>query len=129
MKITDEARDVLKGVISENNADGLLVELTRTCCGEAPVFRFAAFDENDKPESINGIDIVVPENIGDALDDLIIDMVNGELVVMSSAAGGCGCGGHEDGGCCGSHEEDGCCGGSHEEESGCCGGGGCCGDH
>lgn len=119
MKITDSARDALKNLLAENGADGLLVGIHETCCGKSPVFQLAAFDENDTPESFNEINLVIPDEARDALDDLIIDEVNGELVVMSTAvdAGGC-CGGH------GHHhgEEGGCCGGHGHGEGSCCGG-------
>lgn len=126
MKITDSARDALKNLLAENEADGLLVGIHETCCGKSPVFQLAVFDENDTPEVFNEISLVIPEPARDALDDLIIDEVNGELVVMSTAVepGGC-CGGHGhgEGGCCGGHghdhEEEGCCGG--HGEVGCCG--------
>lgn len=128
MKITDTARDALKSLLAENEADGLLVGFHETCCGTPPLFQLAAFDENDTPETINEIGLVIPDEAKDALEDLIIDVVNDELVVMSTAveAGGC-CGhhGHGDGGCCGGHEhheEEGCCGGHGHGEGGCCGG-------
>lgn len=125
MKITDSARDALKQILAEQNADGLLVQIQETCCGKNPVFQLAAFDENDKPEEFNGIQMVIPEETADAVEDLIIDVINDELVVLNAVNGGC-CGGHgHEGGCCRGHdhedEDGGCCGGhGHDHEGGCC---------
>lgn len=104
MKITDEAVNVLNQVLDENNADGLLVTLHETCCGKSPVFQIAVFDENDPVEEIDGIKVSAGQDEKEVVDDMIIDLVNGELVVLNSV---CGCGG----GC--SHDD-------HDHEGGCC---------
>lgn len=114
MKITDEAKNALKDVLAANEAQGLIAGIQETCCGQNPVFQMAVFDENDKPEDFNDIKVLIPEENKDAFEDLIIDVINGELVVLNAV---CGCGSGE-GGCCSSHEEEGCCGGHHE--GGCC---------
>lgn len=105
MKITDEARDVLKQVFDENNANGLLVSIQETCCGKSPVFQVAILDDEDPKDEINGINVSAGKDEKEVIDDMIIDFVNGELVVLNSV---CGCG---DGGC-GHHD--------HDHEGGCC---------
>ncbi|MCF0259145.1 MAG: hypothetical protein HUJ54_04735 [Erysipelotrichaceae bacterium] len=111
MKITNEAKAVLDEVFAENKADGLLVELHETCCGKSPVFQIAVFDENDRPFEVDGIKLVADQQARAAIEDLIIDFVNGDLVILSPAAEGCGgcsgCGGgcdehdhHHEGSCC-----------------------------
>jgi Fe-S cluster assembly iron-binding protein IscA len=94
MKITPDAQKALKSVLADNNADGLLVSLQETCCGISPVFSLAVFDENDKPVDVDSIQIVVPQEAQSAIEDVTIDLVNGELVVEST--GGCSC---SSGGC------------------------------
>lgn len=107
MKITEEAKNVLNQVLEENNADGLLVSLQETCCGKSPVFQIAVFDENDPIEEIDGIKVSAGEDEKTVVEDMVIDLVNGELVVLNTV---CGCGGecshdHEghEGGCCSNH--------------------------
>lgn len=128
MKITEEGKKALEDIMAQTKADGLMVEMQESCCGFTPVFRLATFDENDKPEDVDGIKIVIPEAAKELTENLVIDLSHGELVVMNA---GCGCGdGH-------GHGEDGCCGGGHhhhEEGHECCGGhghheGGCCSNH
>lgn len=135
MKITEEAKNVLNQVLAENNADGLLVTLQETCCGKNPVFQMAVFDENNPVDEIDGIRVCAGEDEKSVIEDMMIDLVNGELVVLNTVCG-CGDGCHHDhehdGECCSSHEHDGECCGNHESESGCCsnhgneGHGGCC---
>lgn len=124
MKITDSAKEALLQVIEETQADGLRVAIQETCCGKSPVIGLDVYADQDQPEKINDISIVIPEEARDIAEGLEIDLVNGELVVLNTV---CGCGGH-DGGCCGGHGEghdhdhgDGCCGGhGHSHEGGCC---------
>ncbi|WP_294729615.1 hypothetical protein [uncultured Faecalibaculum sp.] len=125
MRITDSAREVLQQALQETGAHGLRVAIQETCCGKSPVIGLDVYTEDDQPETINDINIVIPEEARDVVDGLEIDLVNGELVVLNTV---CGCGGHE-GGCCGGHGEshhdhgEGCCGhgeGHHHHGEGCC---------
>lgn len=93
MKITDPARDVLKEVIEENNADGLRVVIQETCCGKSPMIGLDVFEEGEARDSINGIDIAIPEEARDLMEEVEIDLVNGELVILNTV---CGCGGNCD---------------------------------
>lgn len=125
MRITDSAREVLQQALQETGAHGLRVAIQETCCGKSPVIGLDVYTEDDQPETINDINIVIPEEARDVVDGLEIDLVNGELVVLNTV---CGCGGHE-GGCCGGHGES-----HHDHGEGCCGHGedhhhhgeGCC---
>lgn len=112
MKITDEAKAALSELLAANEAEGLIAGVHETCCGKNPVFQMAVYEENDAPEEYNGIKVLLPDACRDAFEDLIIDVLNGELVVLNAVCG-CGeggCGSHDhEGGCCGSHEESGCC--------------------
>ncbi|WP_305151159.1 hypothetical protein [uncultured Dubosiella sp.] len=122
MKITNEASPVLVQLLKEKKADGLMMEINETCCGKSPVFAIVVFDENDKPETIDGISVLIPEEQKELAEKIVIDLVNGELVVMApEMEGGCNC--HHD-------EEHECCGHDHDHGEGCCGGHGHgCGCH
>lgn len=120
MKITEPALAELKKILAQNNADGLEVVLQQSCCGISPAFQMVRFDENDKPDDVEGILILASGDAKKAVEDVIIDLKDGELVVYNPV---CGCGdgecGHDhdhEGGCCGDHDHDhegGCCGGCH----------------
>ncbi len=117
MKITDSAREVLQQALQETGAHGLRVAIQETCCGKSPVIGLDVYTEDDQPETINDINIVIPEEARDVVDGLEIDLVNGELVVLNTV---CGCGGHGE-----SHHDhgEGCCGhgeGHHHHGEGCC---------
>lgn len=122
MQITEQARVMLAEILKENEADGIQAVLSMGCCGMQPMFQMVRFDETDRPEVIDGISVVYAQGAKEAVEDVIIDVQNGELVILHPVmAGGCGCHGHE-GGCC--HEEH-----DHDHDHECCGGhgeGGCC---
>lgn len=128
MKISDNAREALKALIEENGADGLRAGIQETCCGKNPVIALDTFEEGEEPELFNEVPMVILPEAKGIMDQLEIDLVNGELVILSTVQG-CGCGGHhhEEGHeCCGGHHhEEGheCCGGHHHEDGHeCCGG-------
>lgn len=113
MKITNEAKTALQTILSQNDADGLLMELSETCCGKTPMFRIAKYDETDSPKVFNDIKVVIPEEALSLADQMMIDLVDGELVVLNEVAGGCGCSSHheeENHGCCVGHGGCGCSG-------------------
>lgn len=141
LTITEPAVAELKKIMAENGADGLQAVLAQTCCSVSPVFQMVRFDEGDEPVEISGIKILMDDDTKAVVDEAIIDVQDGELMVFMPAQGGGCCGGHgdhdHDGGCCsghGDHDHDGgCCGGhgDHGHDGGCCGGhgdheGGCC---
>jgi len=121
MKITEPALAELKKLLSDNGADGLEVVLQQTCCGVSPAFQMVRFDENDKPEDVDGVMILADDpRAKESVKDVIIDLQNGELVVFNPV---CGCGGHDHGDdheCCGGHGHD------HGDDHECCGGHGGC---
>ena len=146
LTITEPAVAELKKIMAENGADGLQAVLAQTCCSVSPVFQMVRFDEGDEPVEISGIKILMDDDTKAVVDEAIIDVQDGELMVFMPAQGGGCCGGHgghdHDGGCCGGHgdhdHDGGCCGGhgDHDHDGGCCGGhgdhdhdGGCCGGH
>lgn len=123
MKITDQARDALNEIFKNNGVNGLRMDITETCCGKSPVIAMDILDDGDIKEQVNGVDVVIPDELEELADTLVIDQIDGELVVLNSV---CGCHhDHEDGECCGGHghhdHEDGsCCGGHGHGNGGCC---------
>lgn len=100
MQITDEARDDLQRLIQENNAHGLRVVLEQTCCSKVPVVGLDLFNGEDAPVDINTIPVVFTDIPKEAAESLVLDKVDGQLVLMDTAekeqdcsccAGGDGC--------------------------------------
>ena len=132
MKITEPALVELNNILSANGAEGLEVILQEGCCGVMPTFQLVRFDEGDQPEDIQGVKILMEGDAKDVVENVIIDLQDGELIVLSQRGGCCGHGHHHEHGdheCCGHghHHEDGdheCCGHGHHHEDGdheCCG--------
>lgn len=88
MKISDQAKEVLKTILKENNLDGLRVEIQESCCGKSPVIGLDTFGENEQPQMINDIAVIIPEDAKEAVEDLEIDVVDDQLVVLGSS---CSC--------------------------------------
>lgn len=106
MKITLPAQEALKQLFQENEADGLQVFFQQSCHGVMPVFQMVRFEEGDHPEDIDGIAVLVDEKAQKALEDIVIDLKDGELVLYGvGGCGGCGCDDHDQ-----THEEGSCCG-------------------
>ena len=126
MKITEPALVELNNILSANGAEGLEVILQEGCCGVMPTFQLVRFDEGDQPEDVQGVKILMEGDAKDVVENVIIDLQDGELIVLSQRGGCCGHGHghhHEDDEheCCGHghghHHEDGehkCCGHHHE---------------
>lgn len=98
MKITDEAKSVLQNTMKENNLDGLRVVIQETCCGKSPVVGFDTYAQDETPEIINEIPVVIEEDAKEDIENVVIDLVNGELALLNTV---CSC----SGGCSGCHEE------------------------
>ena len=127
MKITEPALVELNNILSANGAEGLEVILQEGCCGVMPTFQLVRFDEGDQPEDVQGVKILMEGDAKDVVENVIIDLQDGELIVLSQRGGCCGHGHHEGGCGHGHHHEDGeheCCGHGHHHEDGdheCCG--------
>ncbi len=110
MKITNEAKPQIEQVLNDKNAQGLMMEVHESCCGKSPVFALVVFDENDNPELVNGIKVLIPEQYRDLAEKITIDLIDGELFVT----------GVEEHECCGHHDHEGCCGHHDHDEGHCC---------
>lgn len=110
MKITPSAKEALLQVFAENQADGLEAILQESCHGLMPVLQVVRFEEGDQPEMIDGIAVLMDENTKPALENLSIDLQDGELVLFGLQ--GCCC--NEGCNCEADDSEEGCCNHCHE---------------
>lgn len=81
MNITDAAKAQLEALLKENKADGLMMQIATSCCGASPMFSLAVFDDNDVITTINGIQVLIPEEGKELAEGVKIDVLNGDLVV------------------------------------------------
>ncbi len=113
MKITESAQNELNRILKDNEAQGLQVVTQEGCCGgKHPVFQMVNFDTCDAPETIDGISVLMDDEVKAMLEDTIIDFGDDGLVVFDHSKAGCCSGGHhdEDHECCGGNGHEGGCG-------------------
>ncbi len=89
MKITDEAKKILEGVLASNDCDCLKAKLQKSCCGTSLVFNLAKLENGDKSISINGISVLMEDDAKEKAETITIAVVNGELAIQDEAPSGC----------------------------------------
>lgn len=63
MKITDEAKQLLEHILSENGAEGIRLYSVAGCCGPQMALSLDAPHETDNVQNINGIKVAVDSQI------------------------------------------------------------------
>ena len=89
MKITDEAKKMLEGIFSSNDGDCLKVTLQKSCCGTSLVINLAKLEEGNEPISINGISVLMDEDVKERAEAVTIAVENGDLIINDEASSGC----------------------------------------
>ncbi|WP_066249532.1 adhesin [Neobacillus drentensis] len=72
MKITDEAKQLLENVLSENGAKGIRLYSVAGCCGPQFALSLDAPQETDTIEMINGIKVAIDSQVL-ATEELTLD--------------------------------------------------------
>lgn len=90
MKITDEAKVLLKEALDEKKADGIRLRTSRSCCGTSLRFELVTITDKDTPEDINGLSVLMDEETRSWTGIVTIDAANGRLTLHDSAASCCG---------------------------------------
>jgi len=67
MTITDEAKTIISEALTSNGYDCLKAMPQQSCCGISIYFTLAKLEEGDKPISVNGVPVVVEDNMQDKL--------------------------------------------------------------
>ena len=111
MQITDNAKVVLEQMMKEQNMNALTFAIQEIEGQPQLSMDLAAVSEPDMV--INGLNVMMDYETFVTLQDIMIDFVDGRLVLYNTASS-CGCGGC--GGDCQSDDSCGCGGGC----SGCC---------
>lgn len=89
MKITNEAKTMLEGVFASNDCDCLKAMLQKSCCRTSFVFNLAKLEDGDEPISINGISVLMEEDVKERAETVTITVENGELAIQDEASSGC----------------------------------------
>jgi len=89
MKITNDAKTMLQEVLTSNNCDCLKAMLQQSCCGTSLVFNMAKLEEGNEPTSINGIAVLMEEDVKQRAETVTIAVENGELAILDEASSGC----------------------------------------
>lgn len=90
MKITDEAKQLLNKALSEKEVNGIRLRTSRSCCGTSLKFELVTITDEDKPEDINGLSVLMDEETRAWTGTVTIDAEYGRLTLHDSAASCCG---------------------------------------
>ena len=91
MKITDEAKKILEEVLESNNCDCLKATLQKSCCGTSLAFSLSKLEDGDEPTSINGISVLMEDEVEKRAQNVTITVENGELAIQDEQSSGCCC--------------------------------------
>ena len=89
MQISDEAKEIIEKILTENNCDCLQVSVVKSCGGTSLHFSLANMGDQDKPISANGISMVMDEQIRARVEKLVISAEGGQLTIQDDEAASC----------------------------------------
>ena len=89
MKITNEAKTMLEGLFVSNDSDCLKAKLQKSCCGTSLVFNLAKLETGVAPTLVNGIAVVMEDDVKERAESVTITVEKGELAVQDEAASSC----------------------------------------
>jgi len=90
MKITDEAKKLISGELADKNADVIRLHTSHSCCGTSLHFEFLTVSNQDTPENINGLAVLMDKETQAWTDTVTIGAQGGQLTLSDSAASCCG---------------------------------------
>lgn len=121
MKVTNAARELLAKILKENDLDLVAVSLEEMDDGSVNLNVQLVKKEDVRADlafGVDGVSFVMTQDVREALEGIVFDVHEGELVFHFE---GDECCHHHDGECCHHHHDD--C--HHGEDDDCC----CCKDH
>lgn len=90
MEITNEAKVLINRELSEQGANAIRLRTSRSCCGTSLRFELVSFTNQDQPENINGLSVLMDEETRAWTGTVTIDAADGRLTLHDSAASCCG---------------------------------------
>jgi hypothetical protein len=81
MKITDEARELIREAHSSNNCDCLQVVLEQSCCGTSLSLGLTRLEPGTDPTDINGIPVIMDGPTQARAETVLLAVEDGEPVM------------------------------------------------
>lgn len=92
MDVSEKAKELLKKSMKDNDCDCLHVTTeSSACCGVSLNFTIEQMKTGDQPTVINGIPVIMNQQVLKETEALKIDVENGQLVINEGISG-CSCG-------------------------------------
>lgn len=89
MIITDEAKEIILQGLEANDSDCLRATLQQSCCGSSVSFSLASLTSEDKAEIINGLPVIMDEEIVKRVELVTLYAEDGELLFKDDAPSSC----------------------------------------
>lgn len=89
MIITDDAKEILKKALAENKCDCLQATLKQAGCGKSVSFSLSNLMNDDKAQIINGIPVLMDEEILKKVEQVTLYTEDGELLFHDDAPSSC----------------------------------------
>lgn len=89
MKITEEAKSMLTELFASNACDALKASLQESCCGSSLVLSVIKLKDDDDPVSVNGVPVLMGDEVKDRAELVTITVENEDLVILDEASSGC----------------------------------------
>lgn len=90
MKITDEAKVLIDEALTEKGDNAIRLHTSRSCCGTSLRFELVTLTDQDQPETINGLSVLMDEETREWTGTVTIGAAGGRLTLHDSAASCCG---------------------------------------
>lgn len=94
MKVTEEAKELLKKSMKDHDCNCLRITAESGCCGVSLNITLDQIKSGEQPIAINDIPVVMDQQAQEKTELLTINVEDGQLVIDG---GSCGCGSS---GCC-----------------------------
>lgn len=89
MKITDEAKLLIKESLASNDCDCLQVTLERSCCGTSFRFTPIKLPSDKNPESVNDISVLMDSRTRAITETITLAVKDGELIIKDDKPSCC----------------------------------------
>lgn len=90
MKITDSAKVYIQSIMKENRGKILRISQESSgCCGPNINLALDDAESNDHIQTINGIQIVMEPNAAPVLENITLDLNDGNLVIQNDGLSCC----------------------------------------
>lgn len=90
MKITDDAKKIFDEALADEKANAIRMSTSHSCCGASLSFEAVTLSNQDKPEDINGIAVIMDEETHKWTNGITIDVQGGHFTMSGGAPSCCG---------------------------------------